>query len=444
MHPIPEHFPESAWRPVFKRWRDIVEPVTDTPLPFHYANLLAVLSSQLGDMAVLDEGVDTFLNFFIFSYGRTGTRKSFAMSLVKQHLVKRLAKQHFTSLPSVNSAEGLMRVLATAPHNVLLAYDEVKHLLSVAGRDGSNVEAIINQGFGLHDIGTTVRAASESLANIPYFLNIIVNGTPVHMNVNVDESLFHGGLVNRFFVFAAKPDLTRHLPKSLPVNVEAATEFASLVSVHMEAWRNIIGCDSAGRPKRAEVKISIGDEAMEVYGPWDRKHDFSTKTENEREADPVMRIDLYARKLAALYCFWETEHPITALSVTAEQMQAAIDVAEFCQASILHMTAGWNIRSLAGRADALAETRVEDYLKKHGCRTIGELRAGLKLSVSEVRKAVLSLTGINEVKMGMEAPAKVHLHDCHCNTVVRLAAPPAAETSTATFEEPPMYVHEDD
>ena len=59
---------------------------------------------------------------------------------------------------------------------------------------------------------TVVRNAADSLAGINYFFTLICNGTPVHISQDVGEAMFHGGLLNRFLVFAAAPSHSTRLP----------------------------------------------------------------------------------------------------------------------------------------------------------------------------------------------------------------------------------------
>jgi len=434
-------FPETAWRGAFKWWREIVEPITVCPVPYHYANLLAILASQIGDLAVLDEGVDTFLNFYIFSYGRTGTKKSTAMDLAHQHIVKKLSPVYFKALSSVSSAEGLIRVLATSPHNVLLHYDEIKHLFSISGRNGSAIEPVLNKAFGLGPLETCVRSASDSLVGVDYFFSLIANGTPVHISLDVGEALFHGGLLNRFLVFAALPN-DRSMPRLGVPDRQRIDDFCQRLDQHVSAWRGFA-------TTRASVRVDISDEAMELYTPWYEETERITKTENELIADPIQRVSLYAKKLAAVYCLWETPIPEAAPLVTVDQMQAAIDVAAYCQASIIYMSSAWSgARTLGARGEALAETRVEVYLKENGCISERLLSKHLHMSISETKKAIMALASVDQVLVGLDKPSTIHWKgSCQCFAPAIVLPTPAPEPEpigTAAFDVAPMMYCEDD
>lgn len=431
-------FPETAWRGVFKWWREIVEPITVCPVPYHFANLLTILSAQMGDLAVLDEGVDTFLNFYIFNYGRTGTKKSTAMDLANQHIVKKLNPTYFKPLTSVSSAEGLIRVLATPPNNVTLHCDEVKDLFSVASRTGSRIEPVLNKAFGLGDVGTVVRSAADSLSGVNYFFNLIVNGTPVHISLDVGEALFHGGLLNRFLVFAAVPN-DRTMPRMGVPDRDRIADFCQRLDLHVSAWRGFA-------TTRGAVRVDLSEEALELYTPWYEQTERMTKTENEMVADPIQRVSLYAKKIAAMYCLWETPVPDAAPMVTVEQMQAAIDVARYCQASIVYMSSAWSgARSLGARGEALAETRIEVYLKEHGCISERLLSKHLHMSIGETKKAVTALASVNQVNVGLDRPATIHWTEkCMCFSAPVLgSAPVPTPVVTTAFEENPMYAEED-
>ena len=394
-------FPATAWRGPFKVWRDVVEDVSVCPLPYHFANLLSILSAQMGDFAVLDEGVKTFLNFFVFSYGRTGTKKSTAMDLANEHIVERLSHTYFKDLSAISSAEGLIRTLATEPYNVRLHYDEVKHLFSVASRSGSAIEPVLNKAFGLGKLETVVRKQSDSIAGTNYFFNLIVNGTPVHISLDVGEAMFHGGLLNRFLVFAAVPN-GRVLDHMGRPDEQRCADLASKLDRHVSAWRGFA-------PARASVRVGLNDEAQAIYRPWYERIERRTRTQNELIADPIQRIPLYAKKVAAIFCLFETVTPCTYPKVTAPQMKAAIDVVNYCEASILYMSDAWGAgaKTLGARSEALAEQRIEVYLQENGCTTERELAKRLHMSVGEAKRAVFSLASVNVVSV-IGYPPMVH------------------------------------
>lgn len=438
MYTLPD-FPETAWRGAFKWWREIVEPVTVCPVPYHYANLLAILSSQMGDIAALNEGVDTYLNFYIFSYGRTGTKKSTAMNLAKQHIVAKLNPRFFKPLTSISSAEGLIRVLATPPSNVMLHYDEVKHLFSVATRNGSAIEPVLNEAFGLSELGTCVRSAADSLAGVDYFFNLICNGTPVHISLDVGEALFHGGLLNRFLVFAATPN-ERSLPRLGVPDQDRIVDFCQRLDQHVSAWRGFA-------QGRASIRVDMSDDALDLYTPWYEATEKTIKTENELISDPIQRVSLYAKKIAAMYCLWETPEPESTPQVTADQMRAAIDVAKYCQASIIYMSSAWSgSRSLGARGDALAETRVEMYLKENGCISERLLSKRLHMSIGETKKAIMALSSVGQIDVGTEKPAQIHWKDgCRCFDPAAPNPPPEPEKpAITTFVDDMLMYAEDD
>lgn len=380
------------------------------PLPYHFANLLSILSAQMGDFAILDEGVKTFLNFFVFSYGRTGTKKSTAMDLANEHIVERLAVTHFKDLSAISSAEGLIRTLGTDPRNVRLHYDEVKHLFSVASRSGSAIEPVLNKAFGLGKLETVVRKQSESIAGKDYFFNLIVNGTPVHISLDVGEAMFHGGLLNRFLVFAAVPN-GRVMDQLGRPDEQRCVDLAAKLDRHVAAWR-------AFAPNRASVRIALSDEAREVYKPWYEAVERLTRTQNELIADPIQRVALYAKKLAAVYCLYETVTPCARPLVTPPQIKAAMDVATYCQRSIMFMSDAWGAgaKTLGARSEALAEQRIEVYLQEHGCTPERQLAQRLHMSVGEAKRAVAALASVNVVSIS-GYPPMVHYGpagQCEC------------------------------
>lgn len=400
-------FPDTAWRGPFKLYRELIEDVSVCPLPYHFANLLAVLSAQMGDFAVLDEGVRVFLNFYLFSYGRTGTKKSTAMDLAKEHVIEKLATVNFRDLTAISSGEGLIRTLSVAPNNVLLRYDEVKDLFSTAARSGSRIEPILNKAFGLGRLETTVRAEKDSIGAENYFFTLIMNGTPVHMSLDVGEAMFHGGLLNRFLVFAASPNGRMRDELGVP-DFGLTTSLAGRLDQHIAAWRQYA-------PVRGSVRIAMTPEARAIFKPWYEGVERTIQTANELVADPIQRVSLYAKKLAGIYCLYETQLPTRTPVVTANQMRAAIDVVSYCQASIIFMSGAWSgAKSLGARAEALAEERVDMFLQEHGCTSERVLSKRLHMSINETRKAITALASVDAVKIGSDRPATIHPIQCVC------------------------------
>jgi len=332
------------------------------------------------------------------------------MDLAHEHIVDNLTALHFKKLSSISSAEGLIRTLATPPHNVLLHYDEVKHLFSVAGRSGSAIEPVLNKAFGLGKLETVVRSEKESIAGQNYFFNLICNGTPIHISLDVGEAMFHGGLLNRFLVFAAVPNGKTREELGVP-DEEKASDLAARIDTHVSAWRGFA-------PTRACVRVKMSDEAREIYRPWYEDVERLTQTQNELIADPIQRVSLYAKKLAGVYALYETPEPAPYVIVSPEQMRAAIDVASYCQASIIYMSGAWTgAKSLGARSEALAEQRVEVYLQEHGCTGERVLSHNLKMSIGETKKAIAALASVDAANVGSGRPPTIHRPNCSCGTL---------------------------
>jgi hypothetical protein len=410
--PLPD-FPESAWRGMFGEWRklmasdpgDPLTPVSECPEPFHFANFLAVAAAELGARSTLPEG---FPNFFIFVCGRTGTKKSTASDFVEEFIVKNFPEpaDHF-NLTSMSSGEGLVRVLVHNP-NLLIRYDEVKDLFATTSRQGSRLESMLNSAFNLRSIQRNIGNSDESKDARNYYLNLLLNGTLEHVLLDCGESLFKGGMLNRFLVFAAKPTNIVKPQMGEPDHAGAAALAAKLFN-HCKTWRTVF-------PERGKVRLRYSKEARLLHEEWYTKHSLETRNMSDLAASPLARLDLFSKKLAMMYTMLESEpikHPI----IAPAQMEAALAVISYCEDCMKWMTDGWaGQRTLAGQAEALAERRIEAFLQSKGCITERELYRRLHLSFAECAKAVNALVALGAVRVYGERPRMIHyLKLCTCD-----------------------------
>lgn len=412
--PLPE-FPELAWRGVFADYRELMAedakepgtPISETPLPFHFAHFLIICAAELGDTVKLDEGAPTFANLIVFCCGRTGTKKSTAGNLAREYVTRLFPEPaQFVTLASVSSSEGLIRTLMEKP-NVLLRYDEIKNLFVMATRQGNAVESTLNSAFNLEPLETNVRKAENSLHAEDYYLNIIMNGTPVHVLLDLSETFLTGGLLNRFLVFAAKPtDVIK--PVMGTPNADKASALANRLYQQCKRWRDMA-------PKRGSLRIGLTPEAKLLHAEWYTKHTQFMKNATDSEADPLTRLDTYVKRVAMIYALTEnapSAHPM----ITGAQMEAALAVVQYSEASMNWMIEAWiGQRPLNKQSEKLVEDRIETILKRGGCMREREICRRLHLSIMECKKAVdaLVMEGILTVSGG---PRTVHVAtECLCD-----------------------------
>src|SRR5437773_2067715 len=327
--PLPP-FPEIAWRGLFGLYRDLMAedpaepgtPISECPAPFHFANLLAVAASEMGHGVRLLEGRETFGNFFILCCGRTGTKKSTASSLAKQYVYKRFpGDPQCYRVNSMSSGEGLIRTLSQRG-SVFLCYDELKDLFATAARSGSKIESDLNRAFDLESLDNIVKRTKESISVSEYYFNLLGNCTPEHVLLDLSESLFKGGMLNRFLVLAAKPTAITKPRMGVPDHAQADV-IARQLWEHCQAWLEVA-------PTRGQVTVDYAPDASALQRDWYNRNTLAVKNASDLEAAPVVRLDLFAKKLAMVYSFYESTQTKTPL-ITAAQMEAVLAVIEYCQ-----------------------------------------------------------------------------------------------------------------
>lgn len=391
---------------MFAEYRALVEPVSECPGVYHFANLLAVLSAEFGDRVVLAEGTGWFLNFYIFCCGVSGTKKSTASDLANDCVVRLLPERMHTRLSAISSAEGLIRTLGSVP-NVFLCFDELKDFLTVAARAGNNLEACTNKAFWLGDLQTVVKRSRESLSASNYYFNMLLNGTPKHVELDMSTTMFLGGLLNRMLVFGGLPT-DKKMARMLTPDMAKAQALATKIAEHRNAWM-------IAAPNRRSVFIDFGDEAAAMHKAWYDAMEDKKRGLDELSANPVTRLDVYFKKLASMYCMLEST-PSASPRISIEQTAAALDVVTYCEASMSWMSRHWSgAKTMSQQSEALAEQRVEAYILVRGCMTERELYRGLHLSITDCAKAINALVAMGVVNVVAGRPRMIHcIQQCKC------------------------------
>jgi hypothetical protein len=413
--PLPP-FPELAWRGLFGLYRDLMmndtlrpgTPVSECPQQFHFANLLALCAAEMGHGVRLLEATPTFANFYILCCGKSGTKKSTASSLAKEYIYRRFPDTPLQfRVSSMSSGEGLIRTLGNHG-NVFLCYNELKDLFSTAARSGSKIESNLNDAFDLSPLHNIVKRSKESITVDEYYFNLLGNCTPEHVLLDMSESLFKGGLLNRFLVFAAKPNDVSKPRMGIPDN-ELANRIARDIFTQCKEWLQIA-------TTRGQVTICYTPEAEELQEAWYNRNNAVAKHLNDLEAVPMVRLDLFAKKLAMVFAFYETA-PTRTPFITAAHMEAAIAIVEFCRGCMQWMVDAWvGQRTIWQQAEALAEKRIESYLQREGCITEQQLYRQMNMSFSECTKAVDALRAAGIATVSGHSPRTIHLFGyCTCD-----------------------------
>lgn len=401
-------FPDVAWRGVFKTYYDCIVDVSECPAAYHFPNLLAVISTVIGDTVRFAEGKALYGNFFLFCCGRTGTKKSTASDLVHDHIVTQLVDKPFLMLTSISSAEGLIRTLGQRPV-VFLRYDEIKDLFTTASRSGQRIEPILNSAFDLREIQAIVKRQRDSLSATNYFFTLLMNGTQEHVQIDLSETFFKGGLLNRFLVFEATPT-DKEMPQMGTPDPQQTLAVATQITELGNAWRAV----ALGR---GGVVMDFSPSARLLHADWYRQYTRMMKELSSLRAHPLTRLDTFVKKLAMVFALIDVE-PTPLPFIADEHLDAAIAVLRYCQASMSSIADVWSGPKTVGQqAEVLAEDRIEAYLKTHGCTDERTMYRTLHLSASESNRAVVALVKSGIVNVGWGRPTMIHFKKtCACFT----------------------------
>jgi hypothetical protein len=399
-------FPEAAWRGVFEAWRRLVDHLGESPRSFHFANMLALVAAELGDRARFDEGTGPYTNFFIFCCGGTGTKKSTASDLVEEYIANSLRDRAHHQMTSVSSAEGLIRTLAQKK-NVLIRYDEIKDLFATAARSGNRLEPILNKAFGLLPVAAIVKKAQDSITAEDYYLNLILNGTPEHVRLDLSETFFSGGMLNRFVIFGGEATGIAKPIMGTP-DQAAVLALATRIADIRDEWQRVAA-------QRASVRVGMSPEAEAMHAAWYSAHTLRQQNLSDMETKPLTRLDTYVKKLGMIYCMTEVD-PAPYIRITEDQMNATLQVVTYCQESMMWITRGWSgAKTVSQQSEKIVEQRVEAYLQRKGCMTERELYRQLHLSHTDAVKALNTLGAAGMLNMTMGRPRMLHYApSCRC------------------------------
>ena len=411
-------FPELAWRGMFDEYREIIgidpeepsTPISECPLAFHYANFLILAAAELGDKVRFCEGKSTFANLFVFCCGRTGTKKSTASDLIEEHITKNFPDTpHHVCLTSVSSGEGLIRTLMHRP-NLFLRYDEVKDLFVTAGRNGNRLEPILNSAFDMRRVQGIIKNSRDSVSANEYYFNLLVNGTPDHVLLDLNEAFFKGGLLNRFLVFASKPTGVVKPVMGIP-DIAKTMALAKKLYAQCRAWRQFA-------PLRGQIMMGLSPEARALHTEWYTVNTLDMQNRMDLEASPLTRLDVFVKKVAMVYAIMETV-PQKDPQIHAVHMEAAIAVVEYCKACMEWMTDAWTgAKTTFNQSALMIERRVEGILRRKGCISERNLYRLLNVSMPECAKTVNGLVAMGQVSVSGTRPRMVHFDEtCTCDNV---------------------------
>src|SRR5215831_13445369 len=108
----PPEFPEEAFTGLFKSYRDLVEPCTEAPSPYHWVTFLTMVGLLLGRNVFIRSPFPLYPNFYSLLIGPTGwNRKSTALTFGDKVILRRIAN-NIIYVTGALSSEGIYEELS--------------------------------------------------------------------------------------------------------------------------------------------------------------------------------------------------------------------------------------------------------------------------------------------------------------------------------------------
>lgn len=382
--------PETAWRGVFKQWREVYSPTTEAADEFLFAGLLTVIGCMLGRRVYMWQATELYPNVFSVIVGDSAkARKTIAIEKAES-AVKTIDPQVLFSA-GISTTQGLIGLLQLPSEKELKEYEEACEKAEEKGRERpplskrleiffalQTLKRLEYEGFRLlyyerefsrllkktlkdysSDFIETLQEAfdmkdeldNHSLTN-PMSAQkpcvSLISATTLgklHRRLQVED--IEGGFANRFMYFYGE----RKPPKPRPPkpNKEKLGEIYHQLNEVTKKW------------KHQEFKLS--EEAGRI---WDEFYCREYGKEyNSLTIDQVSsRLTTHAAKIALIYAATENDDPI----INAGQAKAAIAVVEYlerCAFKIFALQTGTKYSKI--------ETLIINFLKEKDGSTITDI-----------------------------------------------------------------------
>lgn len=190
--------PELAWTGPLARYRDIVAPISESPLAYHWAAAVTVIGQLFGRQVTTYYARDIYLNFFFLLLGPTGVKKSTPLNMALRLRRAIPGGDQVADLSGLSSPEGLVQKLSEAPDGRAVIYeDEMRQLLKKG--QATNNGGLIPQLNKLYDCPPTAEVntrANPLKVELPV-VSLIAGATPESLEDCVGDNEVFGGLFNR-------------------------------------------------------------------------------------------------------------------------------------------------------------------------------------------------------------------------------------------------------
>jgi len=315
--------PESAWTGPLARYRDIVAPISESPIAFHWAAAVTVIGQLFGRQVTTYYARDIFLNFFFLLLGPTGVKKSTPLHMALRLRAHVPGGDQIADLSSLASPEGLVQKLSEAPDGRAIIYeDEMRLLLKKA--QATNNGGLIPQLNKLYDCPPSVEVNTRAnpLKVERPVVSLIAGATPESLEDCLGENEVFGGLFNRIIPIAGVGGAPQAWPSPPDPNQWAVLveEIDAVVNYYPRPMRLMI--------QRHEISKADMRTCPCVACTWERFYDDFAIEHRARPDDALTamlaRMHTHVWRLSVFYAAIRGSE-----AVALEDLSRALDIAGY-------------------------------------------------------------------------------------------------------------------
>jgi len=414
--PIPA-LPETVWRGIFAKYRELMSPASEAPDAYHFGNLLTCAGASMGRSVMIDYAGELYPNFYTVLEGPTGiSRKSSATKRAVQtihdvdktliirrglstiegmiNLLRAPTEEEMDEYTDKLTAfnKGLLTPEPEKPtpifehegRRLLIILDEFTHLLKKARQESSST--LIHGLTNAYDMPETLDNPTKEnpmSAHKPC-VSVIGLTTKAWLEHALNYEDLLGGFVNRFIFFAGEPK------DPIPLPPKPDKDLWDRIGIHLQSSR--FANHRISEKQRSSHEYHLLPEATELWDGYYRKwHKRQRECENEMMTALYQRLPNHAMKMALVYAC--LEHKEGDGVITPDQIQASIDFADYAEKSYEYLFHGFGF-SQRSRVEAT----IEDRLRRKQM-TRRELRHAISSATSsrEINDAILDMIRIGKV-----------------------------------------------
>ena len=389
--------PESAWRGIFAMWRDAYGKTTEAANEFLFAGLLTITGAMLGRRAYAWMANELYPNIYAVVVGDTAkARKTTAVNYAERTLKDTDPHVWFSS--GISTTQGLISMLQFPGVKALEEFDEARKENPDIPMP-KKIEIYLNlqsqkrlsyEGFRLlyyerefssllkkakSDVSTGLIETLTSAYDMPPELDnhtltnpmsapktcvsVLGSTTFGKLQRRLMAEEIEGGFANRFMYFVGD----RKPPDPRPPRPDK------------KIIADVMGILNRATQKWTHTEFDFTDDAAKLWDGFyceEYSREYDSITLDEINA----RLTTHALKIALIYAATENDEAI----ITTEQMQAAIDIAEYLRQSAVRIFA---LRG--GTKASRLETLIIDFLNEQdGKASQSEMLLYLKSKIMDV------------------------------------------------------------